>query len=158
MLPCDLIVSFEYHTFYCCCTLHRKWTSPLGTGNETELYIELTKLCTVGAIVLRDHNNLQWRTMETWCITMGAMHDNIPCKVTMELSAFPDARAKWLSALHSDLERMTELKLHTRWKLWATVDQCDAHSVWALIHCLLCCFHQVIHHLPPPLPCHHHLG
>jgi len=36
----------------------------LGTGNEAELYIELTKPCTVGAIVLWDHNNLQWRTME----------------------------------------------------------------------------------------------
>jgi hypothetical protein len=25
---------------------------------------------------------------------MGAMHDNIPCKVTMELSAFPDEVSK----------------------------------------------------------------
>jgi len=63
---------------------------PLGTGNEAKLYIELTKLCTVGAIVLWDHNNLQWRTMEMWCITMGVMRDNIPCKVTMELLVFPD--------------------------------------------------------------------
>jgi hypothetical protein len=54
------------------------------------LYIELTKLCTVGAIVLWDHNNLQWCTMEMQCITMRATCDNILCKVTMELSAFPD--------------------------------------------------------------------
>lgn len=39
----------------------------------------------------RDHNNSQWRTMETQGITMGPMRDNIPCKVTTEHSAFPDA-------------------------------------------------------------------
>ena len=38
----------------------------------------------------RDHNNSQWRTMETQGITMGPMRDNIPCKVTTEHSAFPD--------------------------------------------------------------------
>ena len=32
----------------------------------------------------------QWCTMELWYITMRAMCDNIPCKVTIELSVFPD--------------------------------------------------------------------
>lgn len=52
--------------------------------------IAFTKLCTVSAIVLQYHNELQWCTMELWCITMRAMCDNIPCKVTIELSVFPD--------------------------------------------------------------------
>jgi hypothetical protein len=48
-----------------CFPLHQLSLVRKSADNEAELYIELTKWCTVGAIVLQDHNNLQWCTMET---------------------------------------------------------------------------------------------
>ena len=53
----------------------------------------------------RDHNNSQWHTMETQGITMGPMCDNIPCKVTTEHSAFPDAPT--MSLLHTIVLKRT---------------------------------------------------
>ena len=67
----------------------------------------------------RDHNNSQWRTMETQGITMGPMRDNIPCKVTTEHSAFPDARLCILP--HTHVDSKTEIyttQIHEAMTAW----------------------------------------